>query len=164
MAGDATGITADVLAAFVEAKLGRKLSGDQSAAMAQKISDLECEAGEGGEPGDAKVNFEQMAQIEACVFPDTVEFPVAALEPMKAFQSPLLAKVVAMLCDSDADVAALQRLLTPAALLPAADHLITHAVGTVRARPGRLSGLSVPYCFAQKIGFVWRFCMGAQGA
>jgi hypothetical protein len=31
----------------------------------------------------------------------------------------------------------------------------------VRARPGRLSGLSVPH---SKSGFVWRFCMGAQGA
>jgi hypothetical protein len=32
---------------------------------------------------------------------------------------------------------------------------------TVRARPGRLSALSV---FHIKIHFVWRFCMGAQGA
>jgi hypothetical protein len=35
---------------------------------------------------------------------------------------------------------------------------------TVRALPGRLSGLSVPQCFPTKIHFVWGFCMGAQGA
>jgi hypothetical protein len=35
---------------------------------------------------------------------------------------------------------------------------------TVRARPGRLSGLSVPQRFPWQVGFVWRFCMGAQGA
>jgi hypothetical protein len=32
---------------------------------------------------------------------------------------------------------------------------------TVRAVPGRLSALSI---FPIKIGFVWGFCMGAQGA
>jgi hypothetical protein len=35
---------------------------------------------------------------------------------------------------------------------------------TVRALPGRLSALSVPQLFTMKIGFVWGFCMGAQGA
>ena len=35
---------------------------------------------------------------------------------------------------------------------------------TVRALPGRLSGLSVPQRFTMKIYFVWGFCMGAQGA
>ena len=30
--------------------------------------------------------------------------------------------------------------------------------------PGRLSALSVPLRFPMKIYFVWRFCMGAQGA
>jgi hypothetical protein len=35
---------------------------------------------------------------------------------------------------------------------------------TVRARPGRLSGLSIPQRFPMKIHCVWGFCMGAQGA
>ena len=34
-------------------------------------------------------------------------------------------------------------------------------VGTVQALPGRLSALSVSN---SKFGFVWRFCMGAEGA
>jgi hypothetical protein len=33
-----------------------------------------------------------------------------------------------------------------------------------RARPGRLSALSVPQLFPMKLQFVWGFCMGAQGA
>ena len=37
-------------------------------------------------------------------------------------------------------------------------------LATVRALPGRLSGLSVPEHFRMKIHFVWGFCMGAQGA
>ena len=40
----------------------------------------------------------------------------------------------------------------------------TGAPMNVRARPGRLSGLSVPWRFPMKIHFVWGFCMGAQGA
>jgi hypothetical protein len=35
---------------------------------------------------------------------------------------------------------------------------------TVRARPGRLSALSVPQLFPMKIHCVWGFCTGAQGA
>jgi hypothetical protein len=35
---------------------------------------------------------------------------------------------------------------------------------TVRAVPGRLSALGVPYRFPMKIYFVRGFCMGAQGA
>ena len=34
----------------------------------------------------------------------------------------------------------------------------------VRARRGRLRGLSVNYCFPYQISFVWGFCVGAQGA
>jgi hypothetical protein len=46
-------------------------------------------------------------------------------------------------------------------------NIVAHASGTmfdVRARPGRLSALSVPQRFPMKIHFVWGFCMGAQGA
>jgi hypothetical protein len=38
------------------------------------------------------------------------------------------------------------------------------AIKTVRARPGRLSTMSVPERCPMKIHFVWGVCMGAQGA
>jgi hypothetical protein len=61
----------------------------------------------------------------------------------------------------------------PARAVPADAETYIHRVGrtgrfgthgTVRARPGRSSALSVPQRFPMKIHFVWSFCMGAQGA
>jgi hypothetical protein len=56
--------------------------------------------------------------------------------------------------------------VTPSDLLHCDRSVVVNLTASyaVRALPGRLSALSVPQRFPMKIHFVWRFCMGAEGA